>query len=38
MHADSRQERPESQCCEDQSKKWHVISTSISCRLFHGET
>ena len=38
IHAGSRQERAESQCCEDPSKKGHATSTSISCPLLHGET
>lgn len=38
MHSGRSHERPESQCCEDPSKKWHAIPTSISCRQFYGES
>jgi hypothetical protein len=33
MHAGRSHEEPKNECCDDSKKKWHVTSTSISCRL-----
>ncbi len=32
MHAGRRHKEPKYRCCDDSKKKWHITSTSISCR------
>ena len=32
MRAGRRHEKPKNECCDDSKEKWHVTSTSISCR------